>query len=98
MELITKFLSEALKRFTAETPWFFKVIRNISIVTTLITGIPSLLTFLTESGVTLPEIVFVLANKTVAISSIVAGFISQLTVTSGDKKYLGIKDTLTIKK
>jgi hypothetical protein len=92
METINRFLIEAIKRFSADTPWFFKVIRNISIITTLITGLPDLLSFLTASGVELPSFVFVLANKTIAISSVVAAVTAQLTATSADKKELGITD------
>jgi hypothetical protein len=92
METINKFLIEAIKRFSAETPWFFQVIRNISILTTLVTGLPDLLSFLTASGVELPEFIYIFANKTIAISSIVAAIIAQLTVTSAEKKELGIVD------
>lgn len=92
METINRFLIEAIKRFSAETPWFFKVIRNISIATTLVTGLPDLLSFLTASGVELPQFVFVFANKTISISSVVAAVIAQLTVTAAEKKELGITD------
>ena len=92
METINRFLIEAIKRFSAETPWFFKVIRNLSIITTLVTGLPNLLSFLTDSGVTIPEFVYIFANKTIAISSIIAAIIAQLTVTSAGKRQLGIVD------
>jgi hypothetical protein len=92
METINRFLIEAIKRFSAETPWFFKVIRNISIISTLVTGLPDLLSFLTASWVELPQFVFVFANKTISISSVVAAVIAQLTVTAAEKKELGITD------
>ena len=94
METINRFLIEAIKRFSAETPWFFKVIRNISIVTTLVTGLPDLLSFLTDSGVEIPEFIYIFANKTISISSVVAAIIAQLTVTSAEKKELGIVDKI----
>ena len=78
METVNRFLIEAIKRFSAETPWFFKVIRNISIITTLVTGLPDLLSFLTASGIELPEFVFIFANKTISISSVVAAIIAQI--------------------
>ena len=92
MEKVNRFLIEAIKRFSAETPWFFQVIRNLSIITTLVTGLPDLLSFLTDSGVELPQFVFVFANKTIAISSIIAAIIAQLTVTAAEKKELGLVD------
>lgn len=92
MDTVNKFLIEAIKRFSAETPWFFKVIRNISIITTLVTGLPDLLSFLTDSGVEIPEFIYIFANKTISISSVVAAIIAQLTVTSAEKKDLGIVD------
>lgn len=94
MDPISKFLIELVKRFSAETPWFFKVIRNLSIITAVISGAPQLLSFLTSAGVELPEAVFTFANKTVAISAIVASFIAQLTVTSKDKENLNIPDNI----
>lgn len=92
MDQITKFLEEAFKRFTAETPWFFKVIRNLSIITAIIAGLPDLIVFLTNSGVEIPEPILLFANKTVAISAVVAAFISQFTATTKDKQVLKIKD------
>jgi hypothetical protein len=92
METVNRFLIEAIKRFSAETPWFFKVIRNISIITTLVTGLPDLLSFLTDNGIELPQFIFVFANKTISISSVVAAVIAQLTVTAAEKKELGITD------
>ena len=94
MDPISKFLIELVKRFSAETPWFFKVIRNLSIATAVIAGLPQFLSFLTIAGVELPEIVFVFSNKVVAVSSLVAAFIAQLTVTAKDKEELNIPDNI----
>lgn len=92
MDQITKFLLEAIRRFMADTPWFFKVVRNLSIATAIIAGAPDFLVFLTNSGVELPESVFTFTNKTVAISAVVAAFIAQLTATTQEKEQLDIKD------
>jgi hypothetical protein len=94
MDPISKFLIELVKRFSAETPWFFKVIRNLSIATALIAGLPQFLLFLTNSGVELPDAVFVFSNKVVAVSSLVAAFIAQLTVTKKEKDELNIPDNI----
>ncbi len=94
MDPISKFLIELVKRFSAETPWFFKVIRNLSIATALIAGLPQFLLFLTNSGVELPDAVFVFSNKVIAISSLVAAFIAQLTATTKEKESLNIPDNI----
>lgn len=94
MDPISKFLIELVKRFSAETPWFFKVIRNLSIATAVIAGLPQFLSFLTIAGVELPEIVFVFSNKVISVSSLVAAFIAQLTVTAKEKEELNIPDNI----
>ena len=94
MDPISKFLIELVKRFSAETPWFFKVVRNLSIALAVVAGLPNLLSFLTLAGIELPEVVFVFANKVVAISSLVAAFIAQLTATSNEKERLGLPDNI----
>lgn len=94
MDPISKFLIELIKRFSAETPWFFTVIRNLSIATAVIAGLPEFLSFLTIAGINLPEVVFLFSNKVVAISSLVAAFIAQLTVTSQQKEALNIPDNI----
>lgn len=94
MDPISKFLIELVKRFTADTPWFFRVIRNISIAAAVVSGAPQLLSFLVASGIEIPQGVFVLANKTVAIAALVASFIAQLTVTTKEKETLNIPDNI----
>jgi hypothetical protein len=94
MDPISKFLIELVKRFSAETPWFFKVIRNLSIATAIVAGLPEFLSFLTLVGVELPQIVFVFSNKVVAISSLVAAFVAQLTATTQEKEALNIPDNI----
>jgi hypothetical protein len=94
MDPISKFLIELVKRFSAETPWFFKVIRNLSIALAIVAGLPNLLSFLTIAGIELPQAVFVFSNKVVAISSLVAAFIAQLTATSNEKERLGLPDNI----
>jgi L-asparagine transporter-like permease len=83
------FVVELLLRLFGETPWFFKVIRIIGIVVAIITGIPALLS---NAGVELPESIDAIASQVVAIASIVATFVAQLTVTSSFKKKEHIND------
>lgn len=83
------FLIELVKRFLADTPWFFKVIRTLSIVIAFVTGLPELIA---ESGIVLPEAIEVFANKVIAIGAVIAGIIAQLTTTVDEKKNKGISD------
>ena len=83
------FVVELLLRLFGETPWFFKVIKIIGIIVAIITGIPVLLA---NAGVVLPEAINAIASQVVAIASIVASVVAQLTVTSSFKKKEHIKD------
>ena len=83
------FVVELLLRLFGETPWFFKVIKIIGIVVAIITGIPVLLS---NAGVELPDAINAIASQVVAIASIVASFVAQLTVTSSFKKKEHIND------
>lgn len=83
------FVVELLLRLVGDTPWFFKVIKIIGIVVAIITGIPVLLS---NAGVELPEAINAIASQVVAIASIVASFVAQLTVTSSFKKKEHIND------
>ena len=86
---MNEFFTELLIRLFGDTPWFFKVIKIIGIVVAIITGIPVLLS---NAGVELPEAINAIASQVVAIASILAAFIAQLTVTSDFKKKEGLKD------
>lgn len=88
MEFLTNFFIELIKRFMAETPWFFRVIRTIGIVAAIITGIPALLE---GAGVVLPDAIHAIASKVVSIAAIVSAFIAQLTATEKAKKERGIE-------
>jgi hypothetical protein len=83
------FVVELLLRLVGDTPWFFKVIKIIGIVVAIITGIPVLLS---NAGVELPDAINAIASQVVAIASIVASFVAQLTVTSSFKKKEHIND------
>ncbi len=74
---IISFLQELVARYTKKSPLLFKWIQGIAIVCMVITGVPDLLTYF---GVALPEAISILANKTIAIASLVSLFISGLPV------------------
>lgn len=82
------FLNEIILRFFAKTPSFFIWLRNISIVLTLLIGLPA---YLQEAGVDLPDYWDTIANKMVGIATFVAAFIAQLTATPESKEEKGIK-------
>jgi hypothetical protein len=74
---IMDFLVELFNRLRTKSPKFFQIIQIIALTATLVTGIPD---FLSMFGITLPPEAAVLANKAVAIASMVVWFISKLTV------------------
>lgn len=83
------FLNELLIRLFSSKPWFFKVIQIVSVLTALVTGLP---TFLAESGIVLPEAWEAISSKIVSVAAMVAAFVAQLTVTSDTKNKEGLKD------
>lgn len=85
---ITKFLSDFVKRLFAESPVFFKILRWISVIVALITGLPS---FLEQLGIKLPEQWDAVSSKVVAIAALVGAFVAQLTVTESAKAEKGIQ-------
>lgn len=82
------FLNEIILRLFAKTPSFFRWVRNISLVLTVLIGLPA---FLQESGIVLPEYLAAISNKVVGIATIVAAFIAQLTATNEAKEEKGIQ-------
>jgi len=76
---VIKFLAELVARLFSKTPVFFKVIQVISVIVTVVTGLPGLL----ESvNITLPPALSVLQSKIAAIAGLVSLFISSLPVTT----------------
>ena len=71
------FIKEMIQRWGQKSPWIFKVISWISAITAAVAGLPGLLQMF---NIVLPAPFDALANKTVAISAVVALFISGLTV------------------
>lgn len=83
------FIAELLLRLFGKTPWFFKVIQVLSIVTAIVTGLPE---FLLEAGVQLPDAWAAISSKVVSVAALVATFISQLTVTTSVKQKENLPD------
>jgi hypothetical protein len=71
------FLIELVLRLFSKTPNFFKIVRTISIILTVITGLPL---FLQESGIDLPSAWDAIASKIVSIAGVVSAFIASLAV------------------
>jgi hypothetical protein len=86
---MNEFFTELLIRLFGDTPWFFRVVRVVSIVLAIITGLPGLLE---SAGIVLPEAIAAISSQVIFIASILAAFIAQLTVTSDFKKKEGLKD------
>jgi hypothetical protein len=80
---MTDFIKELLIRLFGKTPWFFKVVQVLAILTALVTGLPS---FLESAGLDLPDSWDVISSKVVSIAALVGAFVSQLTVTTEVKK------------
>lgn len=76
MDSILKFLAELIKRLFKKTPAFFKVVRAIGLILTVVAGLPALLE---SSGVVLPSAIAAIASKVLAIIGLVIAFIAQLT-------------------
>jgi len=86
---MTDFISELLLRLFGKTPWFFKVVQVLAVLTAVVTGLPS---FLESAGLDLPESWDVVGNKVVSIASLVGAFVAQLTVTTDVKKKENLPD------
>ncbi len=84
-----EFVNELLIRFFADKPQFFKVVQLIGVMCAAITGLPLLFE---AYGFILPEAIEKVASQTISVSSMVATFIAQFTVTSSVKKKKGIND------
>lgn len=89
MQGLIEFIAELVSRLGAKTPWFFRVVRALAIITALVTGLPA---FLVANGVELPAAIQLVMSTAVSIASIVAAFIAQLTVTAPEKSKLKLKD------
>lgn len=75
--LLLQFLQEFFQRLKKKSPIFFKVIGFISAAVALLSGLPGLFQ---ELNIHLPSWAEIFQNRIVAIASMVAFFISKLTV------------------
>jgi len=82
------FLNELILRLFSKTPHFFTVLKVISVIAALITGLPE---WLRDSGVILPEAWMALSNSIVSYAAMAAAFIAQLTMTEDDKAKKGLR-------
>lgn len=88
MNMILDFLADIVKRFLAKQPKFFVIVTNLAVILAVITGIPGLLE---EAGVVLPAAIEAVSNKVIAVVTVVAAFISKLTVKDVPAANLKIK-------
>ncbi len=89
------FLTELIKRFLSDTPWFFKIVRVLSFVVAIVTGIPEVIESVCQSMevcITLPDAWSAISSKVISIAAVVSSFIAQLTVTTDQKKAKNLKD------
>ncbi len=84
-----KFINELLIRFFTEKPQFFKIIQIIGIIAAMITGLPELID---QYCFEIPEGFELMTSKTIAVASLVATFVAQLTTTTKEKKKEGLED------
>lgn len=82
------FLQEIFIRLNIKSPKFFRVLKIISLCCCIITGVPEIIEYF---NVVLPDSLQIIANKTVAIASLVMWFISSLTV---EEKIIETENTI----
>lgn len=92
MNLFQKFLIDIVRRFTAKTPWFFKVLQVVAAGVALIFVLPDIVSAIRQGGFVLPASWDEMVTKLVGYAAVWQVFILQLTATSEDKKEKGIKD------
>lgn len=83
------FLKENLQRLFTKSPLFFKVWTFISLLLVLITGVPELLSWLSQGGVNIPELWNAQVTIAVAWASRAALFMSLLTTQAEPMKIRG---------
>ena len=82
------FIVELIKRFAADTPWFFRIVRYVSISIAVVMGLPGVIDYLcTEADLclVLPESWSAIYSKAVSIAALASAFIAQLTATTTEK-------------
>jgi hypothetical protein len=88
MDFVKMFVFDFLKRLGSKTPKFFQIVKTVSVILAVITGLPS---FIESAGITLPGPIEAISSKVVSIAAIVAAFIAQLTVVPNEQRDLEIK-------
>ena len=66
-----------IERFTAPTPSFFAVIRNIGVA---LGSISVLIAYLIDQNFPIPDLIYWIGDKATALSAIIAAIVSQFTV------------------
>lgn len=78
------FVVQLIRRFLAQTPWFHKVLRGVSIVVAVIAALPQ---FMDAAGLyeILPGTATDIVTKIVGIAAVVSALVAQLAVTEEAK-------------
>lgn len=93
-----QFLKEVFGRLTLKSPSFFVIVQRISVVVTVLSGLPMLLQNLqAQTGVVVPQFMTDFANKIFFFCGIVAFIVSKLPVENPDATVLN-KDGNSVKK
>jgi hypothetical protein len=87
--MIQNFITELASRFLADTPKFFKIVRTIGIVITILSGFAMVLA---SNGDLFSEQFNYILAQVIMYSGIVTAFISQLTATTEAKIEKKIND------
>ena len=78
------FLVQLIRRFLAQTPWFHKVLRGVSILVAVIAALPQ---FMDAAGLydVLPGTAIDIITKIVGVAAVVSAIVAQLAVTDEAK-------------
>lgn len=66
-----------IERFTAPTPKFFAIIRNVGVA---LGSISVLIAYLIDQNFPIPDLIYWIGDKATAIAALIAAIVSQFTV------------------
>ena len=66
-----------VERFTAPTPRFFAIIRNIGVA---LGSVSVIIAYLVDQNFPIPDLIYWIGDKATALSAIIAAIVSQFTV------------------
>jgi len=66
-----------LERFTAPTPKFFAIIRNVGVA---LGSVSVIIAYLIDQNFPIPDLIYWIGDKATALSALIAAIVSQFTV------------------